>query len=41
MTSEEHALISSSIVREIHHWAGDYSSFVPEPVKRALDARLR
>ena len=38
MTSEEHALISSSIVREVHHWKGDYASFVPPPVKQALDA---
>jgi pantetheine-phosphate adenylyltransferase len=36
MTSEEYALISSSIVREIHLWNGDISSFVPEPVRRAL-----
>lgn len=36
MTTEEHALISSSVVREIHHWGGDISSFVPEPVRRAL-----
>lgn len=36
MTSEEYALISSSIVREIHQWKGDISSFVPEPVRRAL-----
>lgn len=36
MTSEEFALISSSVVREIHHWKGDISSFVPEPVLRAL-----
>ncbi len=36
MTSEKHALIAASIVREIHHWGGDISSFVPEPVLRAL-----
>lgn len=36
MTNEEYALISSSIVRDIHHWKGDISSFVPEPVRRAL-----
>lgn len=36
MTSEAHALISASIVREIHYWKGDISSFVPEPVRRAL-----
>lgn len=36
MTSEAHALISASIVREIHQWGGDVSSFVPEPVRAAL-----
>jgi pantetheine-phosphate adenylyltransferase len=36
MTSEKHALIAASIVREIHHWGGDISSFVPEPVLKAL-----
>jgi len=41
MTSEAHALISASIVREIHHWGGDVSSFVPDPVRRALEARRR
>ncbi len=36
MTSENHALISASVVREIHHWRGDVSSFVPPSVHRAL-----
>lgn len=36
MTSEKYALISSSIVREIYHWGGDISSFVPPPVLRSL-----
>jgi len=36
MTSEKHALISASIVREINHWNGDISSFVPGPVAEAL-----
>jgi len=36
MTSERHALISASIVREIHSHRGDITSFVPEPVFRAL-----
>lgn len=36
MTSEKHALISSTIVREIHYWGGDTSSFVPDPVEDAL-----
>jgi pantetheine-phosphate adenylyltransferase len=39
MTSEAHALINASIVREIHHWGGDLSSFVPTPVLRALRAK--
>jgi len=39
MTSEEHALISASIVREIHDWNGDVSSFVPPPVLKALKAK--
>jgi pantetheine-phosphate adenylyltransferase len=38
MTSEEHALISSTIVREIHFWGGDTSSFVPPPVQSALES---
>ena len=36
MTSQEHAFVSASIVRDIHKWGGDLSSFVPEPVIRAL-----
>lgn len=36
MTSEEYALISASIVREIHHHGGDISSFVPPPVLAAM-----
>lgn len=39
MTSEEHALISASIVREIHRYGGDISSFVPAPVLNAMRAR--
>lgn len=37
MTSEEYALISSSMVRDAHRWDGDVSKFVPPPVVRALD----
>ena len=37
--SEEHALVSASIVREIHRWGGDVRSFVPTHVQRALEAR--
>lgn len=36
MTSEEHAFVAASIVREIHRWGGDISSFVPPPVLRKL-----
>ncbi len=36
MTSEEYALISASIVRDVHRWQGDVSLFVPPPVERAL-----
>jgi len=39
MTSEEHALINASIVREIHRYGGDVSSFVPPPVLDAMRAR--
>ena len=31
--------VSSSIVRDVHRWGGDTSSFVPEAVERALAAR--
>ncbi|HYE95420.1 MAG TPA: pantetheine-phosphate adenylyltransferase [Rubricoccaceae bacterium] len=36
MPSEEHAFTAATIVREIHRWAGDTSSFVPAAVERAL-----
>ena len=36
MPKEEYALISGSLVREIHRWGGDVSRFVPEPVAAAL-----
>lgn len=36
MTSEEYALISSSMVRDAHRWNGDVSKFVPPPVVDAL-----
>jgi len=39
MTSEEHSLISASIVREIHGHGGDISSFVPEPVLAEMKRR--
>ena len=33
---EDHAFTSSSLVREIHRFGGDVSSFVPEPVLERL-----
>ena len=39
MTSEEYALISSSMVRDAHRWDGDVSKFVPPPVVRALEQK--
>lgn len=37
--AEDQALAASSLVREIHRWGGDVSSFVPEPVAAALRGR--
>ena len=39
LPAEEHTLISSTIVREIHHWGGDVSAFVPTPVLEALRSK--
>ena len=39
MTSEEYALISSSMVRDAHRWDGDVSKFVPPPVVEALERK--
>lgn len=39
MPSEEHAFTTGSLVREIHRWGGDVSSFVPGPVLDRLRAR--
>ncbi|MDX1438704.1 MAG: pantetheine-phosphate adenylyltransferase [Rubricoccaceae bacterium] len=39
MPSEEHTFVAASIVREIHSFGGDTSSFVPEPVQKALQER--
>ncbi len=41
IASEEHAFVSASIVREVHYWGGDVSSFVPPPVVRALKDEKR
>lgn len=37
MPKEQFALISGSLVREIHRWGGDVSRFVPGPVAAALE----
>ena len=39
MTSEQYALISSSMVRDAHRWDGDVSKFVPPPVVEALNRK--
>lgn len=39
MPSEDHTFVAASIVREIHRWGGDVTSFVPPPVVAALAAR--
>jgi pantetheine-phosphate adenylyltransferase len=39
MPSEEHAFTAGVLVREIHRWGGDVSSFVPGPVLRRLKKR--
>ena len=36
MPAEDHAFVAASIVREIHRWGGDVSSFVPAVVAEAL-----
>jgi len=36
MTSEEHAMISATVVRDVHRWGGDLSAFVPPAVVEAL-----
>lgn len=36
MPAEDHTFVAASIVREIHRWGGDVSSFVPAVVAEAL-----
>ena len=36
MPSEAHTFVAASIVREIHRWGGDVTSFVPPAVVAAL-----
>ncbi len=39
--AEQHAFISSSLVREIAKLGGDVSSFVPETIQRSLDRKFK
>jgi len=39
MPSEQYALISGSLVREIYRWGGDITPFVPPPIAEALLSR--
>ena len=39
LPSPELAFLSSSIVRDVYRWGGDISSFVPDPVLKALQAK--
>lgn len=39
MPSEQYALISGSLVREIYRWGGDIAPFVPTPIAEALLSR--
>ncbi len=41
MTSEDYALVSATIVRDVHRWGGDTSKFVPPPVVEALAAKRK
>tara|TARA_R110002096_G_scaffold134749_1_gene286032 strand:- start:1455 stop:1940 length:486 start_codon:yes stop_codon:yes gene_type:complete len=41
MPSQENIYLSSRIVKEVAHFAGDIDSFVPEVVKDALEEKLR
>lgn len=36
MPSEEYAMVSATVVRDVHRWGGDVSAFVPPPVEKAL-----
>lgn len=39
--SERYAFISSSLIREIARFGGDVSEFVPQPVRNALQNKLK
>lgn len=40
LPAQEYGLISSTIVRDIHRWGGDVSSFVPVPILEALRSKM-
>ncbi len=40
LPAQEYGLISSTIVRDVHRWGGDVSSFVPPPILEALRAKM-
>jgi pantetheine-phosphate adenylyltransferase len=41
MAKEEYSHVSSSLLRQVAVLGGDLSKFLPEPVKRALLAKVR
>ncbi|MFA7105859.1 MAG: pantetheine-phosphate adenylyltransferase [Candidatus Izemoplasmatales bacterium] len=41
MTQGKYSFLSSSSVRELAHFGGDVTPFVPENVKLAIDAKIR
>jgi pantetheine-phosphate adenylyltransferase len=40
MSSHEYSFLSSSSVKEIARFGGDYSSFVPEVVRLAVEKKI-
>lgn len=41
LPSAQHSFVSSTIVRDIHRWGGDVSSFVPDPVLQVLQEKSK
>ena len=39
LPAEQYGLVSSTIVRDIHRWGGDVSTFVPIPILEALRSK--
>ena len=39
LPAQQYGLISSTIVRDIHRWGGDVSTFVPPPILEALRSK--